>query len=394
MRTLNRILGLTLMTVMVLTTPVLANETKSSEATPAAPAPAPAPAPDAAPAKPVPAPAAGPLQIKIGDASLKFGVLVQPQADFQQTPAGAYTQNLMLRRTRFLVGGQVTKTVFFFFETENSRLGGATPTAGKTMSTGFQTLDAAVEWRPKKAFNISGGLIRVPTSREALESASNEFTLDFNTYAFTATTGLGGTGGRDTGIMARGYFLDDRLEYRAAVLSGMRESGNTNEFRTVGRLQYNFFDKEVYNFPSYAGSNFGAKKILAVGLAYDRQLYYDGLTADVFTDIPTRFGSALGTVTFQTLDGGTTSPNALAKSNIVTVDGGLYSKKLKAGTWARYEQRNFDTVSNRDEKRYSVGVNYYPMGNNFNIKAGIGRARPAIGSEMTQFTLQLQVFYF
>ena len=51
-------------------------------------------------------------------------------------------------------------------------------------------------------------------------------------------------------------------------------------------------------------------------------------------------------------------------------------------------------VQNRDEKRYSVGVNYYPMSNNFNIKAGIGRAKPASGVEMTQFTLQLQVFYF
>lgn len=392
MRKIQTILGLTLMAVMVFSAPVLANGKPSEPATTTAETAAPAPAPAPVPGPPVPA--AGPLQIKIGDASLKFGVLVQPQADFQQTPAGAYTQNLMLRRTRFLVGGNVTKTVFFFFETENSRLGGATATAGKTMSTGFQTLDAAVEWRAKKSFNLSGGLIRVPTSREALESASNDFTLDFNTYAFTATTTLGGTGGRDTGIMARGYFLDDRLEYRAAVISGMRENGNTNEFRTVGRLQYNFFDTEVYNFPSYAGSNFGNKKILAVGVAYDRQMYYDGLTADVFADIPTRFGSALGTVTFQALDGGTTAPNSLAKSNIITVDGGLYSKRLKAGTWTRYEQRNFDTVRNRDEQRYSFGVNYYPMSNNFNIKAGIGRSKPAAGPEMTQYTLQLQVFYF
>jgi hypothetical protein len=393
MRRLNTILALALMAVMVFSLPLLAAENKEPSETKEPAKEAPAPTAEVA-AKPAAAPAAGPLQIKIGDASLKFGVLVQPQADFAQNPGGDYVQNLMLRRTRFLIGGQVTKTVFFFFETENSRLGAATTAGAKTMSTGFQTLDAAVEWRPKKSFNLSGGLIRVPTSREALESASNEFTLDFNTYAFTATTTLGGTGGRDTGIMARGYFLDDRLEYRAAVISGMRENGNTNEFRTIGRLQYNFFDKEVYNFPSYAGSNFGAKKILAVGVAYDRQMYYDGLTADVFADIPTRFGSALGTVTFQSLDGGTTAPNSLAKSNIITADGGLYSKKLKAGTWARYEQRNFDTVQNRDEKRYIFGVNYYPMGNNFNIKAGIGRSRPAAGPEMTQFTLQLQVFYF
>jgi hypothetical protein len=419
MRKLQIVPSLIVLVAMICSLPVLAAEnapavvdgaavtaatTVTAEVTPPpAPAPAPPPAPTAAPAPPpaatpIPEPPkaapAGPLQIKIGDATVKFGLLVQPQADFTQNPAGAYAQNLMIRRTRFLVGGQVAKTMFFFFETENSRLGAATAAGAKTMTTGFQTLDAAVEWRPKKSFNLSGGLIRVPTSRDALESASNEFTLDFNSYAFTATAGLGGTAGRDTGVQARGYFLNDRLEYRAAVISGMRENGNTNEFRTVGRIQYNFFDTEVYNFPSYAGSNFGAKKILAVGAAYDRQMYYDGMTVDVFADIPTSFGSALGTVTFQQLDGGTTAPTALAKSNIASIDGGVFIKKLKMGTWARYEQRNFDTVNNRDEKRIVAGVNYYPMANNFNIKAGIGRVKPAVGDSMTQFTLQIQVFYF
>lgn len=366
--------------VFVFTFPMLATE----------PAPPPAPAPE----PPKPAAPAGPLQIKLGDnISLRFGVLLQPQADFQQSPAGGYAQNLMIRRARFLVGGQVTKSVHFFFETENSRLGNANAAGTKTMSTGFQTLDAVAEWRPKKAFNLSGGLIRVPTSRDALESASSEFTLDFNTYAFTATTALAGTGGRDTGVQVRGYFFNDRLEYRAAVVSGLREAGAQNSLRRVGRVQWNFFDKEVYNLPSYAGSNFGAKKILAVGAAYDQQLDYHGMSADVFADIPNRFGSALGTVTFQRLDGNVKMRNALPQSDIVTVDGGLYVKSLKLGPWARYERREFD-ADGLAEKRVIVGLNYYPFGNNFNIKAGYGRFSPRTGAEMNQITLQVQAFYY
>jgi hypothetical protein len=342
--------------------------------------------------KPPAAPVASPFQIKVGEATVRFGVLLQPQADFLQQPAGGYGQNLMIRRARFLIGGQVTKTIFFFFETENSRLGSAGAATAKVMSTGFQTLDAVAEWRPKKALNIAGGLIRVPTSRDALESASNEFTIDFNSYAFTATGALSGTGGRDTGIQARGYFLDDRFEYRAAVLSGFREAGNRNGFRTIGRVQYNFFDKEVYGFPSYAGSNFGAKKILAVGAAYDTQLDYSGVTADVFADIPVSFGSALGTLSWQSLDGGK-KITALPKSDIITADAGLYFKNLKAGTWARYEQREF-SVTNDKESRILVGVNYYPFGNNFNVKAGIGRFSPRVGEDMNQFTLQFQAYYY
>ena len=398
MRTLRMVAVLALMVAGLLALPVLADEVKPpaappETAAPATPPPAATPAQPAKPAAPA-APATGPLQIKVGEATLRFGVLFQPQADFQQNPAGAYSQNLLVRRARILIGGQVAKTVFIFFETENSRLGAANATGTKTMNTGFQTLDAAVEWRPRKAFNLSGGLIRVPASRDALESASSEFTLDFNTYAFMTTTALGGTGGRDTGIMARGYFFNDRLEYRAAMLSGLRENGNRNSFRKVGRLQYNFFDKEVYNFPSYAGSNFGAKKIVALGAAVDSQMDYTGLTTDLFADIPTRFGSALGTVTFQDVDGGRRSPSGLATQQIVSVDGGLFFKKAKFGPWARYEQRNFDTQTTRDEKRYLVGLNYYPMGNNFNIKAGVTRMKPATGREMNQFTVQLQVFYY
>jgi hypothetical protein len=340
------------------------------------------------------APAAGsPFQIKIGDAMVRFGLMLQPQLDFQENTAGNTGQNFLVRRARFLVGGQVSKTVFFFFETENSRLGNSNAQGTKTMNTGFQTLDAVAEWRVNKKFNISGGLLRVPTSRDALESASNEFTLDFNTYAFTATTALAGTGGRDTGAMVRGYFLKDKLEYRAAVVSGLRGTGARNTMRTVGRVQYNFFDTEVYGFPSYAGSNFGKKKILALGAAYDTQEDYDGFTTDLFADIPTRFGSAIGTATFQRLDAPVTMVAALAKSDIATLDGGLYFKKSKIGPWARWEQREFD-ASGRTESRYMVGLNYYPLGNNFNIKAGYGRFTPAVGREMGQFCIQLQAYYY
>jgi hypothetical protein len=364
--------------------------------------PPPPPPPPPIDVKPVAAPAApaavtppkpgSPFQLKIGDATIRFGLLLQPQAHFQEDATGSYGQNMMLRRARFLVGGQITPKFVFFWETDHARFGNANAQGVKTMSSGFQTLDAAVEWRQSKPFNISAGLLRPPTSRDALESSSNEFTIDFNTYAFTTTTALGGSGGRDTGVQARGYFFDDRLEYRVGAFSGIREAGSTNAFRRVGRLQWNFFDKEVYSFVSYAGSNFGAKKIVAVGASYDEQLTYSGVTADLFADIPTSFGSAVGTVTFQQLDGGA-KVAALAKSDIMTVDAGAFFKGTKLGPWARYERREFD-ASGRAETRALVGLNYYPFGNNINVKAAVGRFKPATGPETNQFTIQLQAYYY
>ena len=99
-------------------------------------------------------------------------------------------------------------------------------------------------------------------------------------------------------------------------------------------------------------------------------------------------------MTYQDIEGGRRSPIALATQQIVAIDGGFFVKKLKVGPWVRYEQRNFDTQTTRDETRYIAGINYYPMGNNFNVKAGVSRLAPAIGPEMNQFTLQLQVFYY
>ena len=340
------------------------------------------------------APAAGgPIQLKIGDAAFRFGLLLQPQVELRQSADGGTGQNLTIRRMRVLVGGNVTKSVFFFVDAENSRVGNANAEGQKAMATGFQTLDAVAEWRLNKRFNVSAGLLRVPTSRDALESTSSEFTLDVNTYAYTATTALAGTSGRDTGMLARGYFLDDRLEYRAGLFSGLREAGARNSLRRAGRVQYDFFDKEVYNLPSYAGSNFGAKKILAVGAAYDQQLDYHGATADIFADIPTRFGAVLGTATYQKLDGNVKLAAALAESRILTVDGGVFLRRSKIGPWARFERRQF-TATGTQERRVLAGLNYYPFGNNFNVKAAYGRFTPVAGAATNQYTLQFQAFYY
>lgn len=365
--------------------------------TPPPPPPPPPPAPQAAPA---PAPAksapAPPIQIKVSDTvNFRFGVLLQPQADFSQGALKGTSENFLVRRVRFITSGQMAKSLFFFYQTENSRLGNSSATTGaKTLTTGFQTVDAVAEYRFSKPFNVWAGLIYLPTSREALKSSGSEFMLDVNTYAYTATTALAGTAGRDTGVMARGYFLGDHLEYRAGAFAGLRDTASRQTFRKIARVQYNFFDTEVYNLPSYAGTNYGTKKILAVGAAYDGQKSYRGTTADVYVDFPTSFGSALGTATYMMLDG-KSFVTALPKSNIFVVDGGIFLKTSKIGPWLRYEQREFAAPNkSRSEKRYLAGLNYCPLGNSFNIKALFGQFKPETGKNQNQFTLQLQFFIY
>ncbi len=341
-----------------------------------------------------PAAAPGPVQLKVGDAVFRFGTLIQAQADWTQDPVSSgYAQNLFIRRIRFIVGGQVTKNVVFYFQTENSNLGKVNASGTKVISTGLQVLDASAEWRIAKEFNLWGGLFYAPTSREAMKSASSEFELDTSAYATLGTAALAGTGGRDTGFMARGYFLADRLEYRVGVFQGLRDTSSRNSFRTVTRLQYNVFDPEPYVTAAYTASYFGKKKILAIGAAYDTQKDYQAYSADVYADFPVPFGSVVATGTYQNIDGGTTVAS-LPKEQTYQLEAGVFFKEAKIGPWARWERRNTPSDGTKTENRYLVGINYYVYGTNLNLKAAYGRVEPKVVAGTNQFTLQLQAFYF
>ena len=134
--------------------------------------------------------------IKVNDnINFKVGMLMQPQADWQEVRnatdngSGGFQQNFLIRRLRFLIGGQVAKNVFFFAETENGNLGKSTQAVGgaqaaKSLGTGFNLLDAVGEWRIAKEFNIQFGEIRVPISREALKGSTSQFMLDLSAYTF------------------------------------------------------------------------------------------------------------------------------------------------------------------------------------------------------------------
>jgi hypothetical protein len=360
--------------------------------------------------------------VKVNDnVNFKLGILIQPQADWQETinatgdGSNGFQQNLLIRRLRFLLGGQVAKNLFFFVETENLNLGKSTQAVGSTTGakspgTGFSLLDAVGEWRVAKEFNIQFGELRSPVSREGLKSSPNQFMLDLSAYAFLTSAALQNQSGRDTGVMFRGWFLCDRLEYRSAIVSGLRQPGVKNSPRFVNRLQYNFFDTEVYNLPSYAGVNYGNKKILAVGGAYDTQGDYRFASADMYLDFPVPVGSFESTIQYQYANGGTFI-TTLPEQSTFQIEAGAYFKKAKIAPIVRYEQKTFTQTINesKNEYRYAFGLNYYPYAkseSNFNIKVWWQRVTVKCASSVSpcpasssnfitdQVTLQMQAYYF
>jgi hypothetical protein len=222
--------------------------------------------------------------------------------------------------------------------------------------------------------------------------------LDQSAYNNLPSTALQNNTGRDEGFMARGFLLDDHLEYRSAVLSGFRAPGVRNSYRATEWLQYDVLDTEVYALPSYAGANFGKRKILAFGAGYDTQSDYQLFSGNMFLDLPTGFGSFESTVVYQYVDGGKLIAS-LPKEDTFSAEAGVFFTGAQIAPIVRWEEKSFNATANqtKNEKRWAVGLNFYPYQkweNNFNIKVWWQKVTPKVGYATNEFTVQMQVFYF
>ena len=331
-------------------------------------------------------------EIKVNDdVNFKFGVLGQFQADTIDDPTdGDQSKNLYIRRLRLIFGGQVAPRVTFFVETDAPNLGKTLP-AGKDITPSVILQDAYGELKVADSLMVDAGLMFVPFSRNGVQSAATLLPIDYGAYTFSQSAPTQSSTGRDTGFQARGYFLDEHLEYRIGAFQGVRDAQSHNGFRYAGRVQYNFFDTESGFF--YTGTYLGQKTVLAVGGAFDKQEDYHAGDADAFADIPFRVGVLTAQFDWNRFDGGTTLP-ALQKQNDELLEVGLLIRQLKLTPLLQWAHRDIVDVDAGDEKRTSVGVNYWWAAHNANVKAAYTRISPTGLARQNEWTIQLQLFYY
>ncbi|HEY2151412.1 MAG TPA: porin [Vicinamibacterales bacterium] len=337
-------------------------------------------------------PAAAQIVIKgDDDMNFKLGVLGQFQADTIDNPNDEpNTNNLFVRRLRLMFGGQVHKNVSFFAETDTPNLGKTLP-AGKNIQPSMILQDAYVEVRFADALLVDAGLMFVPFSRNALQSAATLLPIDYGAYTFSDSAPEQSATGRDTGFQARGYFAGNHLEYRIGVFQGMRDGGSDNSFRYTGRVQYNALDPESGFF--YTGTYLGKKRILAIGAAFDTQKDFHAYDADVFFDYPVGPGAVTAQFDYNHFDGGVTL-TTLPKQNDVLVEGGYLIRALKLTPLVQIAHRDISDLSAGDETRVAGGANYWWAGHNVNVKGLCTRISPTGLAAQNEFTVQLQVFVF
>jgi hypothetical protein len=114
----------------------------------------------------------------------------------------------------------------------------------------------------------------------------------------------------------------------------------------------------------------GAKKILAVGAAFDVQQDFHGYDADVFFDHPLGPGALTAQFDYNRYDGGDALPT-LPKQNAVLIEAGYLIRALKLTPVLQIAHRDLTDQSQGDETRVAAGANYWWAGHNANRQGSV-----------------------
>ncbi len=345
--------------------------------------------------------------IKASDTTfIKLGVQLQAWADWQQlasadgTTTAGYAQNLFIRRWRFLAGGQVVEDVTFFYQMDDTNLG-KNKASSAALSTTPSIIDAFGMWHVAPELQLLGGMFYVPLGRNVMQAGSTTLTLDTGPTSLQSNAQTQSNAFRDTGFGATGFFLNDHLQYRAGVFSGERLPGVKNSYRYAARVQYELFDTEtgyLHQGYVYQGSNYGDRKIVAIGVGSDNQGDYHAYAADVFADIPVSgSGAATGSINWFHYDGETRFAS-LPRQNDYLVEAGYYFAAAKLQPFLQFHTQRYSDAANdsKSSRRYQAGLHCLVHRQYLRVTAAYTRLVPKLDSAAptNEFTIQFQVFYF
>ncbi len=148
----------------------------------------------------------------------KPGLLLQTHALVEDAPRGDELDTratFFIRRARFMLSGHFSEMVNYFIETD-------LPNFGKygDWSVDFFIQDAWMELNLHRALQLDVGLVLLPFSHHGMQGAVSLNAIDYHGKLIRYPVG-GDKVSRDVGLMARGLVLDDRLEYRVSITSGV-----------------------------------------------------------------------------------------------------------------------------------------------------------------------------
>jgi hypothetical protein len=346
-----------------------------------------------------PASAQWQTESKDGASSIKFGFLVQPQAEWLETvDQQATSTNLFLRRVRLVVGATMGEHWSYFFETDSPNLGKTNPNPG-TAAPGLKdqsdifVQDAYVTYSRGQAFKVDAGMMMLPHSRHGTQSAATLLAVDYGPFTFLDSGPGGERVGRDYGVQLRGYPAGQKLEYRLAVSQGVRGPEARNPLRVTARAVYYPFGAETGFF--YGGTFQGTKRQAGFGGGIDVQDDARIYSLDAFFETPLfdkRQGLTLQ-VNWMRYAGGSFLPN-LPKQDAFLLEAGYHLWNHRLTPFVQYQARDFASAAMAGQDSLQAGLAWWLAGHQRNLKFSMGRLHTDGLADRTQVLVQLQVFYF
>jgi hypothetical protein len=323
--------------------------------------------------------------------SFKAGILAQLLAEKADIAGTDETSaDLFFRRLRFVTEFTLGERLTVFLQTDNPRLGEASDAGGREAGDAY-IQDLAVTWEFSPGFLLDGGMLLLEPTYNHNQSSSKLLATDSGPYTFVESGPMGERAGRDYGLRARGYLLDDHLEYRAGVYQGSRGANAAADLRFIGRLMYSFFTPHVGLF--YTGTSLGRTRTLAIGASLDRQEGYGSVGLDLFWDQPVGEDGFVFQADYLDLDGGSFLAAVPEQTNLL-FEAGFYFARASLQPYLQYATRNFAAASGVDEARLTAGLAWYLEGHSNNVKLSWTRIEPDAGDARDQIQLQWQIYRF
>lgn len=269
----------------------------------------------------------------------------------------------------------------------NSAAGAIAKNAGDAfLSDAFGTYTISDELK------IDAGMMLLPLSHHAEQSAASLLGIDYGPYTFIWCDPTTSRLGRDYGIQARGYLGNNHLEYRLGVFQGLRGENSTNPERITARVVYYPFQNEPGYF--YGGSYLGERKVLGLGISVDHQSDYTACGADVFFDYPLANKDAITVQVDYTRYNGGDFITTLQKQDVIFAEAGYYFQKTKLAPFVQVNYENFDDKTLNDKHFMQAGLAYYIKGQTLNVKLAAGKFGGEHLNNQTQILLRMQAFMF
>jgi hypothetical protein len=189
-----------------------------------------------------------------GESFLTIGGLLQTRIETTKdgSPNGSsWDWDSYIRRVRLMFSGQINKWINFFVETDMPNLGlkGEWDESDLTNNGRMFIQDAFLEVNIHPAIQIDLGLLIAPFSHHGMQGATSLMGMDYHGNLLKYPVGSNLVW-RDAGIMFRGLFAGDHVEYRLALTNGVRgvaPEGDRNPDdlpRLTMRWTFNVFEPE------------------------------------------------------------------------------------------------------------------------------------------------------